>query len=663
MLRLLFSVVFLCLCLNPALAKRVALVVGNNIYSNFGEDLQLQKAVNDAAAMRDTLKDLGFEVIYLQDANLTDFKKAVFAFSAKIEKGDVAAFFYAGHGAALKGTNYLLPSDVLPVTLSTNPNEAEIESQVSQLAEFSIKEALILEHMAKREPQVSLVIVDACRNNPLRDDTGENAFRSTTANGVVLGDNFSTAEKSIAEGMIIVYSAGFGQQALDRLSESDKDPNSPFTRTLLKQLKQPGQGLGTVVKNTKEEVFKLAKSIAHKQTPSVYDQLFGGDIFLNGEPELAKVVVEESKAEAPKAIVEAPKPDIAQAAFEAAGENVEMLKIVEQSFPDSVWAKLATSKIEGLEKKLALLAVPENSTVPPAATPKTKCDELASIETIEELGIRRVEYDSIDAFPAIEACRDSLKKFPGDKRLQALLGRALDKSGNFTEAFTWYQKSAGGGYALAMTHLGFRYEEGYGVAVNKVEAVKFYRKAAELGEVYGMANLGWMYRNGEGVAVDRVEALKWTRKAAELGHASGMTNLGLLYYFGEGVNVDKVEAAKWYRKAAELGDVDGMADLGVMYLNGEGVAFDRVEALKWTRKAAGLGNARAMNNLGQMYELGEGIAIDKAEAVKWYRKAAEAGDADGMKNLAIKLRIGMGVKRNIKEAEEWERKAQTAGGN
>ena len=74
--------------------------------------------------------------------------------------------------------------------------------------------------------------MDACRNNPLRDDAGDNPFRSFSRGGVVLGDNISTAEKSLPEGMIIVYSAGYGQQALDRLNTSDKDPNSPFTRVL-----------------------------------------------------------------------------------------------------------------------------------------------------------------------------------------------------------------------------------------------------------------------------------------------------------------------------------------------------------------------------------------------------------------------------------------------
>lgn len=354
--RLMLMITLLCLACSPATAKRVALVVGNNSYANLAANYQLEKAVNDATAMRDTLQGLGFEVIFLQDAALRDFKNAVFKFSAKIEKGDVAAFYYSGHGAALKGTNYFLPSDITPVDTSHQLNEAEIEAQVSQLAEFSVKEALILEHMAKREPQVSLVIVDACRNNPLRDDKVENAFRSMSVNGVVLGDNISTAEKTLPEGMIIVYSAGFGQQALDRLNTNDKDPNSPFTRVLLKQLKQPGLGLGDVVKNTKQEVFRLAKTVAHKQTPSVYDQLFGGDVFLNGEPEQAKLP--DTKPDT--------TPDPAQAAFVAAGENLSMLKVVAVRFSGTVWADFANTKIQELEKKVAVL-VPEKPVAPECA--------------------------------------------------------------------------------------------------------------------------------------------------------------------------------------------------------------------------------------------------------------------------------------------------------
>src|SRR5882672_10948661 len=82
--------------------KRVALVVGNNDYKNVPK---LQKAVNDARTMGDTLKRLGFSVMVAENQTLQAFDNAV-------QPGDTAFFFYAGHGFEIAGQNFLLPTDV-----------------------------------------------------------------------------------------------------------------------------------------------------------------------------------------------------------------------------------------------------------------------------------------------------------------------------------------------------------------------------------------------------------------------------------------------------------------------------------------------------------------------------------------------------------------------
>src|SRR6476660_5714028 len=87
----------------PADAKRVALVVGINAYDNLKSEQQLRKAVNDARAIADTLKDVGFQVITAEDATRTAFLRAWQRFIDTVKPGDTTAVFYAGHGIELNG--------------------------------------------------------------------------------------------------------------------------------------------------------------------------------------------------------------------------------------------------------------------------------------------------------------------------------------------------------------------------------------------------------------------------------------------------------------------------------------------------------------------------------------------------------------------------------
>ena len=100
----------LCLAALPAgAAKRVALVVGNDAYDNVR---RLQKAVNDARTIGRTLETLGFEVIFATDVARRDMNRQIQTFMNRIEPGDEAMFFYAGHAVEIKGLNYLLPTDI-----------------------------------------------------------------------------------------------------------------------------------------------------------------------------------------------------------------------------------------------------------------------------------------------------------------------------------------------------------------------------------------------------------------------------------------------------------------------------------------------------------------------------------------------------------------------
>jgi hypothetical protein len=78
---------------------------------------------------------------------------------------------------------------------------------------------------------------------------------------------------------MVIFSAGTGQQALDRLNDKDTDPNGLFTRIFLKEMDKPGVSIDRVLRSVRTEVVRLSKSVGHEQVPSLYDQALGDFYF------------------------------------------------------------------------------------------------------------------------------------------------------------------------------------------------------------------------------------------------------------------------------------------------------------------------------------------------------------------------------------------------
>ena len=85
----------------------------------------------------------------------------------------------------------------------------------------------------------------------------------------------------LPEGVFSIFSAGYKQTALDRLSNDDNSPNSVFTRTFAKELLLPGENLVEVAQHTRKLVSEMADSIGHRQIPAYTDQMVD-NVFLNG---------------------------------------------------------------------------------------------------------------------------------------------------------------------------------------------------------------------------------------------------------------------------------------------------------------------------------------------------------------------------------------------
>ena len=243
-------------------AKRVALVIGNNDYKNVPK---LQKAVNDARVMGETLKQLGFSVMLAENQTRQAFSETLLAFDRAVEPGDTAFFFYAGHGFEIAGQNFLLPTDVPAAT----------EGQEELVRDASLLADRIIERLQNRKVRTAILVFDACRNNP---------FERAGTRAVAGGGGLAPMTQ-LPEGVFSVFSAGPRQTALDRLSNNDSNPNSVFTRTFAKELLQPGENLVQVAQRTRRIVSEMAETVNHKQIPVYFDQMVD-DVFLNGSEKL-----------------------------------------------------------------------------------------------------------------------------------------------------------------------------------------------------------------------------------------------------------------------------------------------------------------------------------------------------------------------------------------
>jgi TPR repeat protein len=233
-------------------ANRRALVIGNDNYKNVSK---LNNATSDAKAMSTALTALGFKVTVFLDIDERAFKQALREFKMSIQGGDEVLVFFAGHGVQLGATNYLLPTDI------KGDNEEQVKDEAIQLQR-------ILDDLQERKAKFSLAIIDACRDNPFK------------GSGRALGGR-GLAPTTAATGQMVMFSAGTGQQALDKLGQNDKDKNGLFTRILLKEMNKPGIPVDRVLRNVRNEVVALAKSVGHEQTPALYDQAVGEFFFKN----------------------------------------------------------------------------------------------------------------------------------------------------------------------------------------------------------------------------------------------------------------------------------------------------------------------------------------------------------------------------------------------
>ncbi|MCY0095171.1 caspase family protein [Hoeflea ulvae] len=211
-------------------AGRLALVIGN---SNYQHIPTLKNPERDAALISSTLRDLGFDVIEKTDLDRDGFEAAVSEALAKAPDTSAVLFYFAGHGFQLGGRNYLVPTD------ATLTDRARISEETLSLDS-------LIGQLQSRDRQ-TLLLLDACRNNPLPRASRDNAF------------NDGLAQIETGSGTFVAFATQPGN-----ITNDGAGANSPFSLALAEHMPTEGISISDMmirVRNTVEE------TTLQKQTP------------------------------------------------------------------------------------------------------------------------------------------------------------------------------------------------------------------------------------------------------------------------------------------------------------------------------------------------------------------------------------------------------------
>ena len=194
---------------------RIALVIGESRYLNLPRLINPEK---DARSIAETLQKMGYDTRLLLDAPEDGIRKEIRKFASESSKADVAVVFYAGHGAQLNGSNYLLPIDIdVPHT------EADI-----QFAGLKVDDLI-----NSIGSNTKIVFLDACRDNPaLFKNLVKGRGSSPVGLAPASASNFNSARPG--GGIFIAYATDAGAVADDGHGE-----HSPFTQALLRNIQKP----------------------------------------------------------------------------------------------------------------------------------------------------------------------------------------------------------------------------------------------------------------------------------------------------------------------------------------------------------------------------------------------------------------------------------------
>jgi uncharacterized caspase-like protein len=303
-----------------AAPDRVALVIGNSAYKNAA---MLPNPSNDAAAVAQALRKIGFEVVEGRDLPKRAMEEKIIEFSRKLDRASLALFFYAGHGMQIGGRNYLLPIDAA----LERPGDLSFET---------IDLSQVLGQM-EAEKRVNLVFLDACRDNPF----AKSLARSMGTRSATVGQGLASVQSAV--GTMIAYATQPDNVALDGAG-----PNSPFTAALLKYIGTPGLEVRAMMTRVRADVLAATNE---KQVPWDHSSLIGEVVLAplpNATPAVAALASKPSGSVPPPA---APAVSEAGQAWAVTKDttSIAVMQAFIKEFGNTVYGQMARARLQELQ--------------------------------------------------------------------------------------------------------------------------------------------------------------------------------------------------------------------------------------------------------------------------------------------------------------------------
>lgn len=421
--------------------KRVALVIGNSAYERISP---LANPRNDAELMASALEGVGFEVVSAIDVDRRAMGRAVRNFGKRLRragKDAVGLFYFAGHGIQSGGTNYLIPIGAYV------EDEADLDLE-------AISASDVLRQMETAGNALNLVVLDACRNNPMAS-----SVRSSSR---------GLARISAATGSLIAFAAAPGQVAADGGGR-----NSPYTQALVRVLKEPGLAVEQVFKRVRVSV---EAETGGAQTPWEESSLRGDFYFVPkvvrpavDEEALAWELVKGARATSPVQAFLSRYPSgrfsgeantlLARLVADVERRRAERLKRETELRRQLEEARRAQGRLEQGRKEQDV-AVASTSQAVASLTPSKPLSSVPSPQTVEEMLALGERYET---------------------------GNGVAKDPSL--AVRWYREAATMGSAEAKYRLGLAYYHGSGVGRSPTEAAILILGAVKLGHDPAIAAL------------------------------------------------------------------------------------------------------------------------------------------------------------------------------
>ena len=302
---------------------RVALVIGNSAYLH---TTQIPNPANDARDIAAALGRLGFAVDLRLDLDKRGMDDAIRRFGDRRGTASAGLIYFAGHGLQVDGQNYLLPVD------AKLEKERDLRYEAVSLTDMLFE--------TERTSGINVIILDACRDNPLASSLARRMGRTRAA---LVGRGLARVEGAV--GTLIAYATRDGTTAAD-----GEGRNSPYTTGVLEWIEKPGLEISMMFRRVRESVMAATNE---QQVPWEYGSLTGEFYFRAP----GKVPADEPEVAAPSPAEAVDREVVFWETVKDSDRPRDFEEYLKQ-FPGGVFAGLAQSRIETLEEQRTTLVVP-----------------------------------------------------------------------------------------------------------------------------------------------------------------------------------------------------------------------------------------------------------------------------------------------------------------